>query len=167
MYVRLPDRSFLFTLLLGTVTRFLLGLLTDRQQEIDWKNICELEFYHTFMTGGDGSLWFQMLYLLIRYLTYLNPKGKGKDGKDSKQKKWTCKDCGATTAPYQSAMDQHKWSSERCLAWQRYNKLPQTEKDKEESWTECLEYAQRMRLSRRTDVDGTLADDREASPLGC
>ena len=62
-------------------------------------------------------------------------------------------------------MDQHKWSSERCLAWQRYNKLPQTEKDKEESWTECLEYAQRMRLSRRTDVDGTLADDRGASPL--
>ena len=51
MYVRLPDRSFLFTLLLGTVTRFLLGLLTDRQQEIDWKNICELEFYHTFITG--------------------------------------------------------------------------------------------------------------------
>ena len=64
-----------------------------------------------------------------RYLTYLNPKGKGKDGKDSKQKKWTYKDCGATTEPYQSAMDQHKWSSERCLAWQRYNKLPQTEKD--------------------------------------
>ena len=51
MYVKLPNRSFLFTLLLGTVTRFFLGFLTDRQQEIDWKNTCELELYHTFMTG--------------------------------------------------------------------------------------------------------------------
>ena len=91
-------------------------------------------------------------------------KGKGKDGKDGKKKKWTCKDCGAPTAPYQSAMDQHKWSNERCLAWQRYNKLPQEEKDKENSWATCLEYAQRIRLNRSTDVEEKFPDGREPSP---
>lgn len=91
-------------------------------------------------------------------------KGKGKDGKEGKPKKWYCKDCGASTAPYQSAMDQHRWSNERCLAWQRFNKLPQAEKEKPETWTACEEYAHRIRRGRQTDGADNSAEVREVSP---
>ena len=86
---------------------------------------------------------------------------KGK-GKDAKAKKWTCKDCGSKTAPYGSAMEQHRWTGEQCLAWQRWNKLSTTEQTQEE-WERCLEYAQRLRLTRRTDVVDASAE-RGASP---
>lgn len=79
-------------------------------------------------------------------------KGKGKDT----NKKWTCKFCGGKTAPYPSAMEQHRWSNETCLTWQRWNQLSKEEQEKDNSWNECKEYAQRMRLTRRTDVsEGT------------
>ena len=59
-------------------------------------------------------------------------------------------------------MEQHRWTSEQCLAWQRWNKLSNTEQTQEE-WERCLEYAQRLRLTRRTDVVDAAAE-RGASP---
>ena len=61
-------------------------------------------------------------------------------------------------------MEQHRWSNETCLTWQRWNQLSKEEQEKDNSWNECKEYAQRMRLTRRTDVSEGTGEPRSTSP---
>ena len=91
------------------------------------------------------------------------PASKGK-GKEQKPKKWVCRDCGGRTAPYESAMEQHRWSNEQCLTWQRWNQLSKAQQTKA-AWEACGEYAQRLRLTRRTDAPDVPLATRSDSPL--
>ena len=91
------------------------------------------------------------------------PASKGK-GKEGKPKRWVCRDCGGRTAPYESAMEQHRWSNEQCLTWQRWNQLSKAEQTKA-AWEACGEYAQRLRLTRRTDAPEVAPATRSDSPL--
>ena len=94
--------------------------------------------------------------------TSARPASKGK-GKEGKPKRWVCRDCGGRTAPYESAMEQHRWSNEQCLTWQRWNQLSKVQQTKA-AWEACCEYAQRLRLTRRTDAPEVASANRSASP---
>lgn len=60
-------------------------------------------------------------------------------------------------------MEQHRCSNEQCLTWQRWNQLSKAEQTKE-AWEAWLEYAQRLRLTRRTDAPEFAAETRGVSP---
>ena len=82
-------------------------------------------------------------------------KGGGKNLKGG-PKKQVCKICGSRVAGTSSALDQHQWLSEYCLAWQAYERMTPYQRDQQGSWEKAKKIGQDVK-SNRVQLDATSA----------
>ena len=68
-------------------------------------------------------------------------KGGGKNLKGG-PKKQMCKICGSRVAGTPSALDQHQWLSEYCLAWQAYERMTPYQKEQTGAWEKAKKIGQ-------------------------
>ena len=82
-------------------------------------------------------------------------KGGGKNLKGG-PKKQMCKICGSRVAGTPSALDQHQWLSEYCLAWQAYERMTPYQKEQTGAWEKAKKIGQDVKSSR-VHLDATSA----------